>query len=172
MIPIEIRIKRRGLGFDAKTWRQIMTQGWRDVGIFWHRFILPKHFTEAGAAEYGYPARTAKEADIRRLARTEPSADAHLPLVWSGLTRRMALGRRDVRYSSKGVKVVLRVPGYIWAAAYGGTHYTMPRMHRELVAMSNRDARALSAVLAKSIERQARAAEGGGMTDITRGLRG
>lgn len=81
------------------------------MGVFWHANFRKKHFTRAGAREYGYaeretwsPGRRSFERSYtgRKLARYGHT----LPLVKSGESMRLTR-IRDVRSTSKGGRVVL-----------------------------------------------------------------
>lgn len=151
MLPIEIKIDRSDTGLEAKVWREIMATAWERVGVFWHRFILPKHFTREGASEYNYQARV--KSYMVRKGRRHGHQD---PLVFTGDTRAMATRIRDVRATSKGANVMLKVPKYIWM--YKGA---APRKAIELQATSEGDARACAGILDKEIQKGWRNASGG-----------
>lgn len=84
------------------------------MGIMWHKRYRAKHFTQAGAREYGYTPRRGEQVTRSRGAgykRTYTGRKLQKfhhtrPLVYSGQTE--ALTRiRDVRSTSKGARVVL-----------------------------------------------------------------
>jgi hypothetical protein len=81
--------------------RQMQITMFGKLGAYWHRYFRPKHFTAAGAAEYGYTPRTQKYT--RRKLRTFNHAN---PLVYSGESRELAR-MKDIRATSKGVKIVM-----------------------------------------------------------------
>jgi hypothetical protein len=82
---------------------QVETPSWAAVGLFHKRHHLAKHFTAAGAAEYGYARRAAGyTAEKRRRFGHE------LPLVYTGALRAEVLSSREIRATAKGVKVILR----------------------------------------------------------------
>lgn len=81
---------------------QIERPSWIAVGLRHKRANLPKHFTEAGASEYGYATRS------RKYTRAKQRKHGHtLPLVYTGQLR-AAVRVPEIRATSKGVKVVLR----------------------------------------------------------------
>ena len=158
MMPIEFTVTRQGLELTAKWWRYILSDAWEHAGAFWHRNILPKHFTTAGAAEYGYAKRT-KNYMIRK-ARKQGH---QVPMVWSGATRKAAIRTRDVRVTSTGARVVLRgLPAYIWQSQYrnagGGSRWGtgQPNMVKELMTISEGDAKAVAQVMDRFITRRAK----------------
>lgn len=95
----------------------------------WHKDILPKHFTTAGAREYGYKARS-KATQIRKarlhrrlkVAGTEPLA----PLVMTGNLRETVLRKLRVQKTgaSASRRVVLTVPKYAYYRPETGEELT------------------------------------------------
>lgn len=165
MIAIKQTITRKGLEFSAKEWRGILKEAWAVVGEYWHKQFLPKHFTIAGAHEYGYQKRTKKYE--RQKARKKGH---HRPIVWSGETERQAKRWRDVRISSKGARVVLRgLPRHIWMAGWGkkvrsqgasALRANRPNLPQELMTVSDAEARELAEVLDKELGDRANADRG------------
>jgi len=41
-----------------KIFNELIRESWEDVGDYWHENFLDKHFTPAGADEYGYAPRS------------------------------------------------------------------------------------------------------------------
>jgi len=151
MIPIKITMTRTGLGFTAKEWRAVLKPGWERVGVFWHRYILRKHFTAAGAQEYGYQPRTAKYV-ARKLRKKGHSR----PLVWSGATETQALRWREIGSTSKGARVVLRgLPAHVWMSQHATGRASRPNMPLELMTVSERDAQACARILDGFIQGEA-----------------
>ena len=147
MMPIQFTVTRQCLELTAKGWRYIMGEAWEHAGAFWHRAILPKHFTHRGASEYGYRTRGKTKAGrgfdkygvpeagfsyssaspryaLRKQYNTYQQAKLRkhghtYPLVWSGATRKAALRTRDIRVTAQGARVVLRgLPRYVWMSQY------------------------------------------------------
>lgn len=95
---------------------RILKEAFRLTLSFWHKSMRPKHFTKAGATEYGYDKRSGERGSgrafkgsytqkkLRKFGHTKP-------LVYTGES--MNLSRiRDVRSTSKGGRVVMRVPTF------------------------------------------------------------
>jgi hypothetical protein len=40
-----------------REFNKISRGAWGDAGVYWHQMLRPKHFTHAGATEYGYAKR-------------------------------------------------------------------------------------------------------------------
>lgn len=80
MIEIKPTIRYKGIaGMGKREWNNnFLKPSFYEVGKFWHEYVLPKHFTEAGAREYGYKPRSAKytKAKVTFLKHNKP-------LVWS-----------------------------------------------------------------------------------------
>lgn len=86
---------------------------WHHTGTYWHQKFRKKHFTKAGAKEYGYIARKGEKmakgskAYKRSYTGQKERKFGHTrPLEFSGLSRQLTR-IRDVRAFSKKVRVVL-----------------------------------------------------------------
>jgi hypothetical protein len=148
MIPIIQTISRSGAMIDSgqsisiKKWKEASKAMWQMLGEFWHKLILPKHFTLEAKTEYGYQDRTAKY--MRYKARRYGH---QLPLVLTGHMQRDVERIRDVRPTGDSdkrmgaVHIVLHGPSYLYmyrkdaGAADKGA---------ELRAISEKDAKTLS----------------------------
>lgn len=126
---------------------RIHKEMWRSLGEHWHRYQRPKHFTKAGAQEYGYaprsgdPGRTHPKGFHRSYQGRKLRRFGHtLPLVYTGLSRNLTRVR-DVRPTSKGVRVIMRAPALNLRPKGGRIN-----MRNELINISRRDARALVSV--------------------------
>jgi hypothetical protein len=108
-IPINQTITRQGIGFTAAEWNPIIRAAWDRAGRLWHKKILGKHFTVAGAAEYNYMPRT-RAYQIRKAKKFGHQR----PLVFSGEAERMAHQVLDLRATQKGAKVVLHLPTHFY----------------------------------------------------------
>lgn len=184
----KLEISRRGIswtpgersigGCSQKEWGAILARAWHWAGEYWHREILPRHFTHAGAAEYGYKPRHFKYTryKLKRYGHT-------YPLVFRGDMKRAVLRTEDVRSDQKGARIVLHGPTYLYAyrkfnkrlaARYRrrGSHRAgtdearyrlqdQPDKAYELSTISSRDAEAVARVLDRGIE-QLKAARIGG----------
>jgi len=111
--------------FGATEWREMFRAAWEQVGFFWHERFRPKHFTRAGARQYGYPA-AAKNVryefiKLRKMG-LEPARQNlgyTRPLVYTGDSETLSQ-IRDVRPTSGGVKIVLQGKGIsFWATRIG-----------------------------------------------------
>ena len=88
----------------ARTWRKLQKASWSALGRYWHKKIRPKHFTAAGAAEYGYRRRDRNytAGKLEQFGHTNP-------LELSGEAKRQS-GQEDVRATFKRVRVVIHAP--------------------------------------------------------------
>ncbi|MCG8407561.1 MAG: hypothetical protein MI923_20380 [Phycisphaerales bacterium] len=101
-----------------KEFNRIKKSAYRHIGNYWHRFFLRKHFTRAGAKEYGYLPRKGESGNpdpfnfkrsytgrkLKRFGHTNP-------LVFSGESMRRAMVR-IVRSTSRGARVVMKAPAF------------------------------------------------------------
>ena len=118
--------------------RRIMKQVWEEVGVLWQQEMLPKHFTEEGAREYRYQPRTPKY--MQRKMREKGHQD---PLVFSGRSRFLSK-IPDIRPTSKGVRIVIRVPALNFRPKPGA-----PPMRQELTRMSSNDRRRITRLMSR-----------------------
>ncbi len=152
-------VTRDGFGAISKgAFNRVLKEAMEDAGEFWHREILPKHFTTAGAKEYNYKVRQR----IRRRKRQDGSTydspgyeqykmrkkGHRKPLVWSGDLRRAALSEAAISGTSKGFTVKLTVPNHV---IYRGRSGRGPDMRRELTTVSGKDLRLITEFLEKRI---------------------
>jgi len=142
----EIKITERGAtpGILKRELNKLMKKAFEAAGIHWHQEIRPKHFTSAGAGEYGYAARKGERGNVgtHGFARTytgrKLKAYGHTqPLVLTGESQGMTR-MRDVRATSKKVRIVLRAPKLNFRNPDSQAN---PRA--ELTAVSQRDAAAM-----------------------------
>jgi hypothetical protein len=102
-------------------WNKIIKETWHKQGIFWHGKFRQKHFTHAGAKEYGYLPRAGQTGNKRKnfwasyTGRKQKTMGHTLPLVWSGesmnLTKIRVIRAKATRTESF-CHVVLRSPGF------------------------------------------------------------
>lgn len=170
MLKLTIRWERRGMGFDPKEWRKLFTAMYIHLGRLWHRFLLPKHFTHAGATEYGYAPRTR----LYTLRKRKKWGHTY-PLVWSGATKQAALRTQDVKATSKGAVVTLRgIKKYFWMSQHRDVNNSakarwgkfQPNMVAEITAGSQRDAAFLSRAGNKFLDEKIRAHAQAAMSSI------
>jgi len=114
----EIKVRERGAtpGILKRELNKLKKVAFAAAGIHWHQEIRPKHFTSAGAGEYGYAARKGERGNAggygfkRSYTGRKLTAYGHTdPLVLTGESQ----GRtkmRDVRPTSKKVRIVLHAP--------------------------------------------------------------
>lgn len=104
---------RAGPGVTARTLNAMMADGFGASLRMWHQRFRHKHFTHAGASEYGYLPRKGEggigrwrgsytERKLRKFGHT-------YPLVYSGTTRRLSAITR-ITTSGKGGKASYNLP--------------------------------------------------------------
>lgn len=125
------------LNMSRRTFNNIMTAVWDKAGRTWHREYRPKHFTTAGAREYGYVPRS-KGYMLRKakgyVAREKKGGPGILmsghqrPLVWTGISEKAA-ERLSLKSTSQGVTVHVPAPRLNWRPG-GGTMNLADEMTR------------------------------------------
>jgi len=157
MILIKTKITKKGAPFNRKEMRVFMKDAWQHTGNFWHKFIMGKHFTRAGAREYGYKKR---QQDIVSAGGTRRAGyetqkfrkfGHRRELVWSGESERSAKRIRDVRATSKGVRIVLHVPRHFKLKGPHGSN--QPDKTGELERVSQKDIDLMATVYDRRLTR-------------------
>jgi len=158
MITIKQTLTREGVGFTVREWRPLIKSAWERTGQYWHKAILPKHFTFMGAREYGYAPRS-----IGYMIRKARVMGHRRPLVWSGTSERLAKRIRNVRATPEGARVVVTAPALnFWRKTTTALTGASPNMRRELMAISVADSKLLAARVDRTIQTQVDAADRGG----------
>ena len=106
---------QRGAGVTRRTLNALLAAGYSTVMGHWHRRLRPKHFTHAGATEYGYIPRRGEDGSgsarfrgsytqrkLRKFGHT-------YPLVWSGRSRQQSNTTR-ITATAKGGKATYNLP--------------------------------------------------------------
>ena len=159
MIPaIKTTVQRNPKIFDRKTWGEIQKIAWGKTMDFWHRFLLKKHFTNAGAREYRFDPREGERGNAGRKNKNSTYTAQKLknyghsnPLQLSGKTKKQAMSVLDSRPKQSGGDVVLHVPFYIYLKPYAKS----PAMAHEISAISFGDIDKLVKILDASITKEA-----------------
>lgn len=142
MIPIESSVRSEHR-LSVSEWRRISKLGWAAAGAFWHRVILPRHFTHRGARQYGY-AKRSRRYELRKLRKYGHTR----PLEYSGELKRQVLRMREVRTvgdNSKragAVRIKLRGPRHLYAYR---KDLRQPDKAKELATVSRQDADEIAA---------------------------
>lgn len=142
-------------GVLKKHWNTLVKACWEALGSHWHARMREKHFTHAGATEYGYDKRQGERGSqsglgfrssytgrkLRRFGHT-------LPLVWSGASRTLSQ-IRNVRTTRDGVKVVMNTPTLNFRKGKLGKGKTM---REEMTTVSAREEVELAGVWDRSFQ--------------------
>lgn len=104
-------------GIWKREHNRLMRESFEQAGAFYHVQFMHKHFTRAGAKEYGYKPRAGEQAGIgsRRFFRSYSGRKLRekghqRPLVWSGASETLAR-IRDVRANSRRGRIVQHARG-------------------------------------------------------------
>jgi hypothetical protein len=132
-----------------------LREAFGEAARFHHERHIPWHFESFAAAKYGYKKRS-RRYQKRKDARGLPD------LVWTGATRAVVKGSRQITKTQKGAKLILRLP------FKGGTgnfrvmdgHLSDPQkqvMERiaEIKAIASDEARAISEKVREDYTRRA-----------------
>jgi len=103
-----------------REWNNVVREAWRQVGLYWVNTYRPKHFTVAGAKEYGYDPRKGERGNLgpkgfkrsytgRKLAKWGHTR----PLVWSGRSEQATRAARihaTATRNKSGVEIFMNAP--------------------------------------------------------------
>jgi hypothetical protein len=143
-----------------KSWTAAVREGWRAAGELWHEQFRPKHFTHAGAREYGYLPRKGERGNEEGFRRSYTGRKLHkfghtYPLVYTGESMRLTR-MQDVRPTSKGVRVVYR------AYKFNFRHpRSRIRMREEFTRISRREERDIRRAIDNRLQAEMNKARGG-----------
>jgi hypothetical protein len=141
-------------GLLARQLGRVKAAAFAAIGKYWHENFRRKHFTEAGAAEYGYTPRRGEQAGLggkfwqTYTGRKLRKHGHKMPLVWTGRSK-MATEVQDVRSTRNGARVVLHAP----ALNFRNKHSNV-NMRLEMTTISEAEARTLGEVFKESFERE------------------
>lgn len=90
MIPIRFTLfESRPPEVTVRAWRELRREGLRQMGLYWHRHFLPRHFEPAARYRYRYQPRSKQWRERKRqlAARGQVKLGGEADLVASGLLR-------------------------------------------------------------------------------------
>jgi len=156
MGPIKITITESGATpkIMKRELRRIILAANATIGYHHLRYNVPKHFTQAGAREYGYTARKGEGMStsdkgfwksytgqkLRKMHHTKA-------MVWSGESERRSR-QQDIRATSNGVRIVLHTPALAMQNPDSAVH-----MAEEMCTVSGAEAQVIGVVHRDSIQR-------------------
>lgn len=142
-----------------KEMNKILKTVWRVTAEHWHRYQRPKHFTHAGAREYGYTPRSGEKGSTRTrfkgsyTQRKIQAVDHTRPLEFSGTSRQLTR-IQNIKSTSKGAVIRMRAPALNFRAKGSAIN-----MREELTAISAGDLTKLKRVANVAFTRQLRELE-------------
>jgi hypothetical protein len=157
MPDIRIKVKYTGaipgVTMSQRDWNEIQRGVWHAVGRYWHVHFRPKHFTRAGAQEYGYQPRTAGYQ--RRKAKAKHHQN---PLVFSGDSQRRTRAARIVPFATSrqvGVRVRMTAPNLNYRRSASA-----PDLREEMTTISEAEGKELARLHRRGTEAGLRAFRG------------
>lgn len=175
---IRIAITETGAvpGVLKRELNRLLKEAWAAIGLYWHKNFRPKHFTRAGAREYGYDKRQGEDGAVgenpgdfggmhgmwraqRRLGprgffstytgRKLQKWNHTNPLVWTGISKEQS-EQRNIQATRNGVKVVMNTPRLNFRKGKLGMGKTM---REEMTAVSAAEAEVLAQVYDTNLTR-------------------
>lgn len=117
-----------------------------EVGRFWHRRKLPRHFTTKAETQYDYQARSAA------YSRYKAKRFGHRnPLVYTGELKRMVTRMARISSTSKGVRVNMTGPRYLYQYR---KDFNQPDKAAELTAVTETETETMAKLLDRRITRR------------------
>jgi hypothetical protein len=140
---ISFRVKKTGwiAGLPQRKYRAVLRKAFKEAATFWHRVLRPKHFTHAGATEYGYEPRSQRYTwrKLKTFGHT-------FPLVFTGESRERTRIRR-ITGTYKGSKVIMNAPSLNYR------HPNRSRtMREELTTISMKEGKRIAKLIARRLE--------------------
>ncbi|MFQ5414658.1 MAG: hypothetical protein ACE5E6_09395 [Phycisphaerae bacterium] len=143
---LKFRILEKGAtpGIMKRELNKLTQKGLEAIGLWWHRAMRPKHFTHAGAREYGYLPRVGERGNpgekgfrrsytgqkLRKFGHTNP-------LEFTGESKTLAR-IRDVRANSKRVRIVIHANKFNFRNPHSKIN-----MREEMTTVSTREQKQL-----------------------------
>lgn len=136
-----------GITLTQREMLAIIRDSWYEVGVHWHRTQRPKHFTRAGAREYGYAPRKGEPGNphpkgfwASYMGRKQREAKHQRPLEYSGELKNLSRVRR-ILTSATGDKSRLRIQMPSARKANLRNPHSKIDMRAELTTVSEREAK-------------------------------
>ena len=154
MILEKIQIKYSGgvpggIGVPAKEFHAYRREAWLACAELWHAKFRPKHFTKAGAKEYGYQPRAGEGLSGKAYWRSYTGRKQRRlgqanPMVYSGKSRERT-ERKMFRAVSRGAKSACQIrigaPTLSYRRQVGKKQ--TPDMDKEMTTVTDREFAAL-----------------------------
>jgi hypothetical protein len=149
VIPVRLELKKKGLrGTELRqAFKRVMSAGFQEMGDHFHATNLPRRFTYAGGKMLDYAPRKPKYTNRKK--RQKGHVD---PLVWSGTSKKLATGIRDVRVKSTDKETSVKVFFGRARALNFKNKYSSIDMRDEVTRIADREHGPLTRVLQKSID--------------------
>lgn len=161
---IEFKVSYHGavpseLGLSQRKFNDIKRNAWYHVGKYWMAHFRRKHFTHAGAREYGYLPRKGQAGNTHPkgfwasyCGQKQKQKGHTLPLVWSGESREKSKAARihaTATAKKSRCRIVLNVP----TLNYKNPHSQID-MRAEMTRISEREMQILAKEYEKHIDMQ------------------
>jgi len=154
---LNLNLKFTGHPLTKREFNVMLRETFRVIGQKWHREMRPKHFTHAGAREYGYSPRKGEAGNRNRKGFASSYTGRKLrlvghtrPLEFTGEARRLSR-IQDIRVTSKRVRIIL--PRKF---NFRNPHSRVD-MRKEITTVSHREEQELIAAADKDLDRRIKA---------------
>lgn len=115
-VPIRVMVDLDipGLFATERDRREVLRASYEDLGGYWHRKFLPRHFRKGAQERYGYRPRQDSYLKRKRrdAARGKAIEGGTTPLVYTGLLRRMMTRSAIIRGFPTRARVEMQRPSY------------------------------------------------------------
>lgn len=160
MVPIRIRIAQRGFP-SQRAFNRASKTAHLEVGEFYHRELIPKHFRPGAEAEYryrprqrGYRDRRGSKASVVQRAiaagKAVPAAATN-PLTFTGALKRIVTQLAEIRGYPARSTVTMNLPAYAPARPRTSRN---PPVAQEATRISGRERGIVAKVLADAMDRE------------------
>ena len=134
--------------FSIRVWRDVMRNSHREVGRYWLKNILPKHFEPGARARYGYKPRT--ERYMRSKAKTRHGTT---DLVYTGRARDQLQSTGVVRGFPSRTTVTMLSPNYMPTNQLTSAKRNQPFMVGEFLQLTEDDRVELESIFAQAFDK-------------------
>lgn len=153
---LAFRIDYEGVpGMTRREWEHALQPGYRAMATSHHKDNLPRHFTTQGATKYGYTRRSGEGMLGRKgfwssYTGKKLRMKGHmLPLMFSGRSKALTLGMRDIRMMRSGARLVIHARAFNFRNPHSRVD-----MRREITMITPDEADALVRVHEETTKQQ------------------
>ena len=146
-------------GMGKRRWEKIMSNAHADMGDYWHKHFLPKHFQPGARSKYAYEPRSKdylqRKAYLASQGRTFKGRGpiqqgGKVDLVFTGEMAKQLISRNTIRAYPTRATVVMMGPNYLTTRFH---KKRQPNKAVEVTKVTNDEAEKLAEVMGRSVQK-------------------